>query len=141
MPGEIEHRVDHVHAAAGHAAGRAFLAALAPVVAAEAVGAGSAEIAFDVQQLAEAAVVEHAADFLQRRLKAPVVADGERHLAVGAGAHRGLRAPRGQGERLFGEDVLAGLGGGDDLRGMRVCGVASTMASIFGIGEHFLVMS
>ena len=49
LSGKVEHGIDDVHAAAGHAAGRAFLAVQAPVIGAEAVHAGAAKIAFDVQ--------------------------------------------------------------------------------------------
>ena len=101
-------------------AGR-FVAILPPVVAAEAVGAGAAEIAFDMQQLAEPAVGEHAGDLLQRGLEAPVVADGERHLVLGAGLHRSRRLRGRQAQRLLGEDMLARARGGDDL--LRMHGV------------------
>src|SRR5204862_636942 len=64
-PREADHGVDEVHAAPGHAAGGPFLAALAPVPALEAVHAGAAEIALDVQELPEPpAVAEHAPHLL-----------------------------------------------------------------------------
>ena len=101
--------------------GRRLVAVLPPVIAAEAVGAGPAEIAFDMQQLAEPAVGEHAGDLLQRRLKAPIVADGERNLVLGTGLHRGRRLRGRQSQRLLGEDMLARARGGDDL--LRMHGV------------------
>src|SRR5207245_9654476 len=73
-PRETDHGVDEVHAPPGHAAGGPFLAALAPVLALEAVRAGAAEIALDVQELPESpAVAAHALYLLPRGLAAPVV--------------------------------------------------------------------
>src|ERR1035437_10075809 len=92
---------------------------LAPVIAAETIHARSAEIAFNMQQLPQASVLQHFLDFLQRRLKTPVEADRERQLALGTGAPRRLGAFPGQCEWLFGEHVLACRGRGDDLFGMK----------------------
>src|SRR5262245_14783155 len=87
-PGEVQHGIDHMDAASGHSPGRYFLTVLPPVLAAEPIGTRPAEISLDVEKLAEGTVREHAADLLQRRLEAPVVADGKRHLVVGAGLNR-----------------------------------------------------
>src|SRR5437867_384765 len=89
-PREADHGVDQVHAAPGHSACRSFLAALAPVLALETVHAGTAEIPLHMQEFPEPPVAEHALYFLERWLAAPVVADRERHLVFGAGAHCGL---------------------------------------------------
>src|SRR4051812_16286330 len=105
--------------APGHAAGGHLVAVLAPVLAAKAVRARPAEIAFDMEQLSEPAVLEHALDFAQRRLEAPVVADGERHIALGAFGGRALAFGARQAERLLHEHVLAGPGRGADLLGVR----------------------
>src|SRR4029079_15386802 len=73
-PSEVEHGIDDVHAAPGHPAGRTFIALLAPMLALETIHTRPAEIAFDVQELPEAAVGLHPANFLQGGLEAPVVA-------------------------------------------------------------------
>src|SRR5712671_4978108 len=103
---EADHGFDQMHAPPSHTAGGSFLAALAPVFALEAVNARAAEIALDMQELPEPPVAEHPLYFLQRGLKAPVVADRERHLVFGAGAYRGFRVPQSERERFLGEDVL-----------------------------------
>ena len=91
---EIHHRVDDVHAASRHSAGGAFLALLSPVLLRETINTRAAEIALDMEQLAQAAVVEHAPDFLQRRLKAPVEADAERHFLLRGQRDRFRRVSR-----------------------------------------------
>ena len=122
LPRQIHHRIDDVYAASGHAAGRAFFRAQAPVFFTKAINAGAAEVAFDMLDHAEAPVFEHALHFLQRRLKAPVVADRQRDLVVGADLKAGRCLGAGEGQRLFSEDMFAGLGcRGDEFNalGMR----------------------
>src|SRR5262249_30048286 len=92
-----------------------LIAVVAPVLATEAVDAGPAEIALEVQQLAEAPLCEHRLDLAQRRLEAPVVADGERQLALHTGSDGALGLLERQAERFLDEDVLASLCRGDDL--------------------------
>ena len=112
--GEQYLRYAHMLAARGH-----FVAVLAPVLAPEAVRARPAEVSFDVEQLPEPAVLEHALHLAQRGLEAPVVADGERDLALGAHGNRPLAFGARQAERLLDEHVLAGLGRRRDLLRMR----------------------
>src|SRR5262245_24554931 len=128
-----------MHAAPGHAAAGPFAAILPPVVAAETVDARPAEIALDVQELAEPAVREHARDLLQRRLEAPIVTDRERHLVPGAGFDRRGRILERETERLLGEYMLARARGGDDL--LRVHGMRRRQHDRVdrGIGQHRLV--
>src|SRR5258706_1434 len=77
-----------------HPAGGIFMGALAPGFALEAVRARPAEIPLHVQEFSKPPVVrEHSLYFLHRGLKAPVVADRERHLVFGAGARRRFRVP------------------------------------------------
>src|SRR6266568_431745 len=52
-PRKADHGIDEVHAPPGHAARGSFLAALAPVLALEAVNARAAEIALHVQEFPE----------------------------------------------------------------------------------------
>ena len=113
--GEIEHRVHDVYAATGHTAGGRLVGVVAPVFAREAVDARAAEIAFEVQELPQPPVGQHRLHLAQRRLEAPVVADGERHLASGARRDRSPGLLERQAERLLDEHVLAGLRRGDDL--------------------------
>ena len=91
LPGEIEHRIDHVHAAPGHAAGGAFLALLAPVLA----GSGRRSARRSCLRCAAACPGGRrraSRDLLQRGLEAPVVADAERDAVLGAGRAPPARA-------------------------------------------------
>src|SRR5690242_9326325 len=118
LTGEIKHRIDHMHAAPRHAAGRHFLAVLAPMLAREAIRARAAEVALDVQQLAERSSMEELPHLVQRGLEAPVVAHRQCHPVLGTGAHRFLGFARLEAEWLFYEHMLAGARGGDDLFGV-----------------------
>ena len=134
VPGEIQHRIDDVHAAAGHAARRALLALLAPVVASEtgrrsgrrncprraAACRGGRRPACGGSPAARAGSASCSRRRASRRLwrrRAP----------------RASRSAASRRERLLGEHVLAGAS-----RRRRsapracVCGVASTTASIVG---------
>ena len=134
-----QHCIDDMHAAPRHAARGTFFRIEAPVVRPEPVNAGAAKIAFDVQQLAQAAVGEHALDFLQRRLKPPVEADRERYFVVGAGLDDGIAVALVQRQRLFREDMLAGLrSGGDDFDALRVWRSDDDRVDL-RIGEHFFI--
>ncbi len=85
-------------------------------------------------------VDQHALYFFERRLKAPVVADRERHLVFGAGAHRGFCVAQGKRERLFGEDVLARFCRGDDLPGVQGMGRRQHDRVDRGVGQQFFVV-
>jgi hypothetical protein len=104
-----------MHAASGESAGGAFIAQPPPVTGGVAVHARAAEVAFEMQQLAQAAILQHALDLVQRRLEAPVVTDRERHLVLQTRAHGGTGALHGEREGLLGKYVLAGARRGDDL--------------------------
>lgn len=82
------------------------------------VHARAVEGALDVQEPPEPALLQHAADLLERRLVAPVESHREHASGLGARAHRSLRARLRQRERLLREDVLAGARRRDDLLGM-----------------------
>ena len=135
---EIQHGIHHMHAAPGHAAAGAFCAILPPVIFAYAIDAGAVEIAFHVQQLAQASVAQRALHFHQRGLEAPVVADGERDVCIDARLQRRFGAGSGQREWFFGKHRLARFGASDDLLG--VCGVrcGENNRFHFRIGQCFV---
>src|SRR5262249_49558638 len=81
----------------------------------EAVSARPAEIALEVQQLSEPPVGQHRLDLAQRRLEAPVVADREGQLPLGARRDRAGGLLERQTERLLDEDMLPGLPCGGEL--------------------------
>ena len=92
-----------------------------------------------MQELAEPAVVEHALRLLQRRLEAPVVADGERDLLLRAGRHRLRGALRVDAERLLDEDMFAGLCRGDDLLAVKRMRRRQHHRIDLAVGEHLFV--
>ena len=116
--GKIEHCIDEVHPAPGHAPGGPFLRLLTPVLLREAIHARPVEVALDVEQPTEPAVLEHPPDLLQGRLVPPVESHRQHAPGVRARLRRGLGARPRQRERLVGEDVLTGTRGRDDLLGM-----------------------
>ena len=101
----------------GHAAGRALLGIRPPGV--RRAGEVGREIPFQMEDFAQPALFEDRPQREEIGRETPVVADRQRDSRLVHGLDRSGRVGRGQGQRLFAEDVLAGGGGGDDLAAMK----------------------
>ena len=97
-------------------AARRLVAARAPGVRLEEQRVGERHRRFDVQNRSQLARPDPLAQLRHLRVEAAVVAEPERDARSSRRRDRGLGVGLGQRERLLAEDVLAGSGGGDDLR-------------------------
>ena len=121
-----------MHAHGRDRAARRLVGLRAPVVGRNELPGRGGVLRHHRHHAAEPAVMQAFAGFDHRRMKAAVEADRQHDAGLLRGADYGLRAGAVERQRLLDVDVLAGLRRAITCSAWRLCGVASTTASIDG---------